>query len=68
VKREPTKDETAGMLWWNGLSERARAIWMGFAGSARPADAWELYKANPGLAVSVKIQESIDHDDGGDPE
>ncbi|BAV52702.1 Uncharacterized protein MLTONO_p0232 (plasmid) [Mesorhizobium loti] len=33
--REPTLDETAGMVWWNSLSE---------AGSAVPADAWAAYK------------------------
>lgn len=26
--REPTSDETAGMLWWNSLAESDRAAWL----------------------------------------
>ena len=42
--REPTPDETAGMVWWNSLSEADRADWLMRAGSAVPADAWAVYK------------------------
>ncbi|MER8758115.1 hypothetical protein NKH69_20920 [Mesorhizobium sp. M0976] len=42
--REPTPDETAGMVWWNSLTESDRAGWLARAGSAVPADAWAAYK------------------------
>ena len=42
--REPTPDETAGMVWWNSLAEADRAAWLARAGSAVPADAWAAYK------------------------
>lgn len=42
--REPTPDETAGMVWWNSLTEADRAAWLAQAGSAVPADAWVAYK------------------------
>jgi hypothetical protein len=35
--REPTPDETAGMVWWNSLSEADRADWLARVGSAVPA-------------------------------
>ncbi|TIL47989.1 hypothetical protein [Mesorhizobium sp.] len=38
--REPTPDETAGMVWWNSLAESDRAAWLARSGSAVPADAW----------------------------
>lgn len=41
---EPTPDETAGMVWWNSLTESDRAAWLARAGSAVPADAWAAYK------------------------
>lgn len=39
-----TKDEQAGMDWWNALSEQDRGFWLALAGSATPADAWRQYK------------------------
>ncbi|TIV92525.1 MAG: hypothetical protein E5V85_28495 [Mesorhizobium sp.] len=42
--REPSPDETAGMVWWNSLTEGDRADWLARAGSAVPADAWATYK------------------------
>jgi hypothetical protein len=42
--REPKPDETAGMVWWNSLTEVDRADWLARAGSAVPADAWAAYK------------------------
>ncbi|MES0001859.1 hypothetical protein NKJ90_24225 [Mesorhizobium sp. M0051] len=42
--REPTSDETAGMVWWNSLDEADRAAWLARAGSAVAADAWMAYK------------------------
>jgi len=44
LTRDPTADVTAGMAWWNALSERERADWLGRAGSATPADAWAQFK------------------------
>lgn len=37
-------DAEAGMRWWNGLTENARAFWLEQCGSAVPADAWATYK------------------------
>lgn len=42
--REPTPDETAGIVWWNSLAESDRAAWLARADSAVPADAWAAYK------------------------
>ncbi|MER8753310.1 hypothetical protein NKH57_29495 [Mesorhizobium sp. M1050] len=42
--RQPTPDETAGMVWWNSLDEADRAAWLARAGSAVAADAWMAYK------------------------
>jgi predicted nucleic acid-binding protein len=42
--REPTADEAAGMLWWNGLSDAERARWAQRAGTGVVADAWALFK------------------------
>lgn len=53
-----TPDEAAGVAWWNGLSEPARAAWMLLADSAVPADAWALFKANPEQVLSVRVQEA----------
>lgn len=42
---EPTEDETAGMAWWNGLTDQERADWMERAGNTGvAADAWAAYK------------------------
>jgi hypothetical protein len=43
-EREPTPDETAGVVWWNSLSEGERAAWLARAGTAIPADAWAAFK------------------------
>lgn len=40
----PTADDRAGILWWNSLTETARARWLTQAGSARPVDAWSAFK------------------------
>lgn len=42
--REPTPDETTGIVWWNSLREADRADWLARVGSAVPADAWAAYK------------------------
>jgi hypothetical protein len=57
VERDPNDDEKAGMAWWNGLSERARALWLQRAASAVAADAWALFKANPGISFEIGVQE-----------
>lgn len=56
-EREPTADESMGMDWWNGLSERARALWLQRVGTAVAADAWALFKADPGVAFQIGVQE-----------
>lgn len=43
-EREPTPDETAGIVWWNSLSEVERAACLARAGTAVPADAWTAFK------------------------
>ena len=34
-----------GVLWWNGLTEDERRLWLLRADSATPAHAWEAYNA-----------------------
>jgi hypothetical protein len=38
-------DTEAGMRWWNALTIDRRAEWLRRANSARPVDAWRLYRA-----------------------
>jgi hypothetical protein len=39
--REPTPDETAGMVWWNSLTEAdARRGWCGLAAPFQPMPGW----------------------------
>ncbi len=38
--REPTAEESAGMAWWNALTEGERANWLARADTAVPAEAW----------------------------
>lgn len=40
----PSGDDLAGFAWFNGLIDGERSLWLGLAGSARPADAWGAYK------------------------
>jgi hypothetical protein len=40
----PTPDDLLGMEWFNHLSERERLEWLRAAGSARPVDAWRMFK------------------------
>jgi hypothetical protein len=44
VDRKPTTDEQMGIAWWNNLDRAQRAYWLGFACSAKPADAWTAFK------------------------
>ena len=39
-----TRDERAGMAWWNGLTEDDRRFWLRAALTAVPAVAWSYYK------------------------
>jgi hypothetical protein len=42
--RQPTPDERAGMVWFNGLTEgerRTRSTWQS---APWPADAWNVFK------------------------
>lgn len=40
-------DAELGMVWWNGLTERARIYWMHRAGDTGiAADAWEAFKGS----------------------
>lgn len=43
--RPPTPSETAGIIWWNELTEHERQAWCSRAGSPSPADAWACYSA-----------------------
>jgi len=36
-------DPQKGIDWWNGISEKERALWLAEAKSARPADAWHAW-------------------------
>ena len=44
AQRQPTSDEQAGMMWWNALTERARAEWLAHAGTGCPVDAWNAFR------------------------
>jgi hypothetical protein len=44
-ERLPTPDELAGIVWWNGLSDRDRMRWCQAAGSLAPADARSAFLA-----------------------
>jgi hypothetical protein len=46
--RNPTENEQAGMDWWDGLSEVARAFWIKQTGPSI-ADAWARHQALAGL-------------------
>jgi hypothetical protein len=46
---KPTPDEQRGMDWWSALTVEQRKQWLTLAKSARPVDAWELYKESQGL-------------------
>lgn len=37
--------DSAGIKWWNELTEKQRKAWLSKAGSAAPADAYALYLA-----------------------
>ena len=39
-----SRDEAAGMRWWNALTPGDRRYWLDRAGSPRPVDAWHTYK------------------------
>jgi hypothetical protein len=56
-REEPAADELLGMAWWNGLSDRARALWLQRVGTAVAADAWALFKTDPGIAFEIGFQE-----------
>lgn len=36
-------DPHQGMAWWNAMAEAERGHWLGVAGSARPADAYDAF-------------------------
>jgi hypothetical protein len=40
----PSGDDLAGFSWFNGLTDGERAFWLGQAGSAVPAAAWNAFK------------------------
>lgn len=54
--KEPTDDEALGMAWWNSLPDRARALWLQRVGTAVVADAWALFKAEPGISFDIGFQ------------
>ena len=50
---DPTKEEAAGMAWWNGLTVKNRAAWMKRAGDTGViADAWAAAKALGGAGAN----------------
>jgi len=56
TERNPSPDEAAGMVWWNGLTERQRAQWLDRAGSAVVAEAWAVFKDWQGcLPLNVRV-------------
>lgn len=55
-----TEDEGLLTAWWNGLTERARALWLQRAGSNLPADAWTLFQSNPAIAFEIGLQEGTE--------
>jgi hypothetical protein len=38
-----TDDETAGIAWWNALTEEQRAYWLAQANTASVAEAWAYW-------------------------
>jgi hypothetical protein len=44
MMREPSADETAGIAWWNALTEEQRAHWLREAKTAIVAEAWAYYQ------------------------
>jgi hypothetical protein len=44
MNREGSEDETAGIAWWNPLSEEQRAYWLREANTAIVAEAWAFHK------------------------
>lgn len=42
---EQRADAEQGVAWFNALPEHSRALWLTRAGSSRPVDAWNLFKA-----------------------
>ena len=53
-EREPTPDETAGMVWWNSLAESDRAAWLAQDDSAVPlrsARGWFGDKTKPAGSI-----------------
>jgi len=60
-ERAPTKDEQAGMDWWNRISENLRAKWLTVLHSGRAVDAWEAYKQSAApvdLLVQTQAEEA----------
>jgi len=62
MHEQPTKDQLAGMAWWNKLSPDARRFWIEEASGGRglwdvsPADAWEAFKR-----VQKRLREERDY-------
>lgn len=43
------EDALRGSIWFNGLNRTERALWLGAAGTAVPAEAWSYYKSGGAL-------------------
>jgi len=37
-------DDAEGVAWWNRLDERDRRVWLDYAQSDRPVDAWRAFQ------------------------
>lgn len=54
----PEEEPQVGITWWNSLQEPDRAHWMKMAGSAVPADAWQVYRTDQAYVDAVDEGES----------
>jgi len=60
TKTVPSKDDAAGMEWWNNATHQERRYWLDVAKSARPVDAWRAYSAS----LSERYRYSEDEENG----
>jgi hypothetical protein len=50
-RKKPTKDEAAGMAWWNAMSDQSRANWLARTGAETPTEAWAAFKRERSVAA-----------------
>lgn len=49
-----------GLRWWNDISRDQRAYWLRQADSARPVDAWNVYRASIAGALDARCAAEFD--------